>query len=119
MTIVDFILLRIEEDEILAERLVNSPLPILGPDPDDPVVAYLKRWSPWHTLSLCVLRRQRLSAHRPVHNPIGGLMCLTCDDRRGRSGWPCRTLRLLANEWVDHPDFREEWGFHGRPALGR
>lgn len=23
--------------------------------------------------------------------------------------WPCRTLRLLAAVWNDHPDYRQEW----------
>lgn len=45
---------------------------------------------------------------------VGGQVCRTCAeiDSSGELGgdpYPCKTLRLLALPYADHPDYREEW----------
>lgn len=113
MGIVEFIAARIREDEARAMAAAES-LPPGEHDggegsPHDALGQFLIQWNPWHVMSLCVLRRHAVQMHSPVVSDLGSLTCATCDARRGQPGWPCRSLVLVANEWVEHPDFRPEW----------
>lgn len=120
MKIVGFILDRIAEDERLAEgALDHLPQAAVdqGEEAADPIALFVGRWNPWHVLSLCVLRRQAVMAHRPLLDAADHLSCSTCEDDRGAAAWPCTTMLLLANEWVDHPQFRPEWTLYRRRTL--
>lgn len=37
-------------------------------------------------------------------------ICRSCDTLVV-GAWPCPTLRVLASEWFDHEDYREEWAW--------
>jgi hypothetical protein len=54
--------------------------------------------------------------HRPLLDEAGRMRCGTCDDP-GADNWPCASMLILANEWVDHPEFRAEWALHRRRLL--
>ena len=115
----DFILARVSEEEALAHAALDH----LGPelDWDAPSVGeHFDRWNPWRVESACIGRRLLVKAHRnagPAVTQIPGkdhelysATCATC----GQSGehpapWPCYTLRVLALEWANHPDYRPEW----------
>lgn len=119
MGIVEFISERVREDEARAMAAAASLPPGEHHDGEgsthDALGQFLMQWNPWHVMSLCVLRRHTIQMHRPVVSDLGWRACATCDDRRGQPGWPCRSLVLLANEWVEHPDFRAEWSLTRRP----
>lgn len=44
------------------------------------------------------------------HAEYGGY-CGTCQDMQlgDPQRWPCRTVRLMAAEYDDHPDYRAKW----------
>lgn len=120
MSIVEFILARIAEDEELAAAAANAMPPVAALPhlvDDDPLALFVGRWNPWRVMALCVLQRQDVLTHRPIADGLGGWFCSTCDDRRGKPGWPCRPLKLLANGWGDHPHFRPEWTPQRRRTL--
>lgn len=119
MAISDFILARVAEEEALAHAALD------GRPADDPWrsrsdAEHFNRWSPWRVQSACLARRLIVRAHRDagprvVRAPGASLevvqaTCETCRDPDGQPAhWPCYTLRVLAAEWADHPDFRREW----------
>jgi len=119
MAIVDFILARVAEEEQLAHAALDGHNPS-GSWNGEFKGAHSKHWSPWRVDTACITRRLIVNAHRntgPVIVPQPGghpdLVAATCETCRDRSGhptpWPCYTLRVLASEWADHPDYRNEW----------
>jgi hypothetical protein len=88
-------------------------------------VEHIALHEPASVLADIAAKRAILDEHQPVkvtywHIP----MCSTCtdpaadsiDDPMGSDGpWtpnaehPCRTVRLMATPYVQHPDFRDEW----------
>jgi hypothetical protein len=119
MAISDFILARVAEEEELAHAALD------GRPADDPWSSptdgdHFNRWNPWRVQSACLARRLLVRVHRDagpkvVRGPGSRLelmraTCDTCSDPDGQPAlWPCCTLRVLASEWADHPDFRREW----------
>jgi hypothetical protein len=118
LTISDFILARVSEEEALA----HSALDHLGPEfswEDQPAGEHFEHWNPWRVESACLVRRLLVKAHRnagPAVTQRAGepklyaATCATC----GRSTeqpapWPCYTLRVLALDWANHPDYQPEW----------
>jgi hypothetical protein len=119
LTISDFILARVSEEEALAHAALDH----LGPEFNweaASVGEHFDRWNPWRVESACIGRRLLVKAHRtsgPVLTHLPGkdqvlyaATCATC----GRSSehpapWPCYTLRVLALDWANHPDYRAEW----------
>lgn len=119
LTISDFILARVSEEEALAHAALDHLGPELNWDATS-VGEHFDRWNPWRVESACIGRRLLVKAHRnagPAVTQLPGkdhelhsATCATC----GRSGqhptpWPCYTLRVLALEWANHPDYRAEW----------
>jgi hypothetical protein len=119
MAISDFILARVAEEESLAHAaLEGRPDDDAWSSPSD--ADHFNRWNPWRVQSACLARRLIVRGHRDagpkvVRVPGARLeivraTCETCRDPDGRPAqWPCYTLRVLASEWADHPDFRPEW----------
>lgn len=121
MRIVEFILDRIAEEEALAERALDHMPPVGLSDGEpleavSPIAEFVGHWNPWRVLSMCVLRRHVVMLHRPLLDQSDRMRCSTCHDP-GSDSWPCASMAILANEWVEHPDFRPEWTLHRRRLL--
>jgi hypothetical protein len=113
--LVDFLLARIAKDEDLARSVQQRhaflepyapAVPGLGLEWDDHMVYA----PPLRVLAECEAKRQIVEAHRweEFDDGDGSVPYYTdCDDCRQSP--PCRTLRLLALPYADHPDYREEW----------
>lgn len=110
MTITEFLLDRISEDECLANEAVSDFDREGGSVALDGLAA--------RTVAECAAKRAIVELHIPWgFEYSGGEGCTRCvspdnwttaelpDDER----FPCQTLRLLASAYADHPDFREEW----------
>ena len=68
---------------------------------------------PERVLAEVEAKRQLLDLHEPGEMEyVDGDVCMVCENTDvGDEGpfYPCRTLRLLAMPYADHPDYREEW----------
>ncbi len=129
MTITEFILARITEDEQAAWAASNSPWVavtvypdrshvvngsdiddgvIVGtPRKDDADVEHIARHDPRRVRAECEAIRRIVELH-----PNNGGSCDTCTDRDYVGlvdDWPCETIAALASVYADHPDFDPEW----------
>jgi hypothetical protein len=102
----EFLLARIDEDEDRAQQAVDAH------GPGHP-------W-PWRVLSGCVTKRLIMAAHRDAGPGVDGeaaaedalkdRVCATCSEHDGTAtAWPCYTLRVIALDYVEHPDYEWEW----------
>jgi hypothetical protein len=119
MLIVDFILARLAEEEGLALLAPDGREP-RNPGSSDAATALANHWSPRRVHAACIMRLLLLDIHQddgPAivpgsggHPDLVAATCQTCRDRDGHPApWPCDTIRVLAGEWVHHPDYRHEW----------
>jgi hypothetical protein len=115
MTITEFLLARIAEDEDDAQdayydgqRWVPEEEAVVAADRDLEPALFLDRkrdathaanWSPARVLAECEAKR-RIVADRPL--PIGHFW----DGQRAQHD---NALRFLASVYADHPDYRDEW----------
>lgn len=129
MNISDFILARVAEEEDAAHAALDGRAPeerwrgrSTGQDaPDAGTDAeHAQRWNPWRVQSACLVRRLIVQAHRNTgpavttladgSSYLTGSTCQTCRNHDGEPArWPCYTIRVLASEWSDHPEYRKEW----------
>lgn len=124
MELVDFLRARLDEDEAAAKKAKPGPWHadgdrggVYGAHPTDEVVdytesaAHIARHDPARVLAEVEAKRQLLDLHQPAETEyVDGDICYTCDDLRGvEPAYPCRTLRLLALPYANHPDYRDEW----------
>jgi len=115
MTLTDFLLARIADDEAAARGLGHAHWiddgtwwlegvehSVIGPDEvaftHPAYVPHIVRHDPTRVLAECEAKRRIVEHHTQSewgheHDPDS----------------PCHTLRLLALPYVDHPDWREEW----------
>lgn len=115
MTLVEFLLARIVEDEERARRAasVEGADFMLAALPLD-VFDGLRPGFPNRVLAECAAKRRIVALHEHdlsgTYGSIPGCWC--CDDDRDYglipAGW-CETLRALAVVYADHPDYRPEW----------
>ena len=100
MTLIEFLLARIAEDEAAAGRggwhngggvFANDNYGCLLVQPD-------------RVLAECEAKRSIIEMHDAM--PAENVYCMTCDENHD---WPCATLKTVAAVYADHPDFREEW----------
>lgn len=120
-TLRDFLLARIAEEESLAQQAIDAHGTDHRWEPADPADGpHFAHWNPWRILSACVAKRLIIAAHRDVGpgldrraQPDRALKphaCSTCGQFDEYAiEWPCYTLRVLALDWVDHPEYRTEW----------
>jgi hypothetical protein len=92
MTLTEFLLARIAEDEADARKGA-----LYSPD-DGPFV----RWDSDRMLTECEAKRAI------VEQTVSGFYCMTCRDALAESLLR-DTLGYLTLPYVDHPDFKEEW----------
>ena len=118
MTLVEFLMARIAEDEAFA----RSALALNGSGTTWPLGHPL---DPARALADCEAKRRIVEAHPLVTDsdrltlvwtgPTPGVACETCGGNPVDSSaplediGPCDTLLALALSYGDHPDCREEW----------
>jgi hypothetical protein len=91
LTLADFLLARIAEDEGTAREVG----PYLLRSSQRTSIAHADRWHPTRVLAECEAKRRVVAA-----------------SEQGHGGWPDGVyfaLQCLALPYADHPDFREEW----------
>lgn len=97
--LVEFLLARIAEDEMVARAKPNSKIRISAG-----IVSFERQ--PSRVLAECEAKRRIMGAH--VHSlnvDDSPRDCVTC----GHRGGYCSTLRALALPYADHEDYRQEW----------
>lgn len=113
LTITDFILDRIAEDEALlatpmarrmvGRRIVDEPIKRLP----EYVVRDRERWA-----AECKAKRAIVGAHQS-YVMAEGEVCENCrgeeKDEWFREPWPCATVRHLAAVYASHPDYDPAW----------
>jgi hypothetical protein len=103
-----------------------------GPAPSDAEAEHIARHDPARVLARCAVDRSIVSLHELVvfhqqayhdesgnriETPIDSFveiasriqMCRTCGSEGVLDDGPCKTLRTLATQYADHPDYRPEW----------
>jgi hypothetical protein len=92
MTLTEFLLARIAEDEHFGthDRHLSN------------------RWA-----AECEAKRRIMALHSayPSRGPDGGIFCGTCGDPLDYYAvdWPCPTVCALAEVYSGHPDYDESW----------
>lgn len=134
MTLAEFLLARIAEDEAVARAATLGPWAtspskyvaghyVHGDRSNGEQVAHatettkanashIARHDPARVFAECEAKRRIVALHRPErYADVDEHFCTTC-----RAGafertvdWPCPTLRALALPYADHPDYQEEW----------
>ena len=124
MTLTDFLLARIAEDEAVAIRLcpgrspdnghwIATSLEFSGVH-DRPTTKHIVRHDPSRVLAECAAKRLIVAEHAPMpcenERHQHGLHCAVCEYDVISRGWhPCPTLRFLALPYADHSDYLPEW----------
>jgi hypothetical protein len=119
MAIRDFILARVQEEELMAQRALEAR-DLADSWASGPEASHYEIWSPWRVEAGCIATRLLVNAHRnvgPLVHRVPGkepellaATCQTCRDDEGNPAlWPCYTLRVVATEWSHHRDYRPEW----------
>jgi hypothetical protein len=112
MTLTEFLLARIAEDEEAAQGATIEPVGsgrtwFDGWSDAHPVGRHIGRWAPARVLAECEAKRLIVNLHWPGHDeepdPEGG--CVECGEIRGH----CLTRLYLAIPYADHPQFQPEW----------
>ena len=132
MTITEFLLARIAEDERMANMASGMPIPS-GSDRASALAdaEFMDTaldgvtMSRVRLLAECEVKRRIVARHRPepayagcvhcgkVHGPHGdfdpseSMACPVCSD--GSIRGVCEELRILASVYADHQDYRQEW----------
>ena len=134
MTLVEFLLARIVEDEAVARSATPGPWLALdggvrteavnddGNPTSWPVDStetrpdrvHIAHFDPVRVLAESEVKRRILGLHTPGEVPAGSEYmtedCWTCGDGDYNAvKHPCKTLRLLALPYVSHPEYRSEW----------
>jgi uncharacterized protein DUF6221 len=122
MTLSEFLLARIAEDEATAERWPAAPDYGFGPDGKlwmdsrgHPIWAPRER-----VLAECAAKRRIAELHKPARDEswLGtyeyGTACLVCVDFHAdvdccNQPYPCPTLKAVAASYADHPDYDSRW----------
>jgi uncharacterized protein DUF6221 len=119
VTLVDFLLARIAEDEVQARSLVDTARDsrrMLG-DPKLKLLGTMQiGWHAWpkieamatRVLVECQAKRLLIAEHPRLPN-FDPPECGVCESVLTPSPWPCATLRAMSLPFADHADYQEEW----------
>jgi hypothetical protein len=128
MTLTEWLLTQIAEDEAVASAVAIAPWHSNGGHfvenhtwiaevdcPEDAV--HIARHDPARVLAECEAKRAIVEAHpiragwEDADMNDRGAGCETCghSEEYSDTGGACETLRILATVYSDHPDYREEW----------
>jgi hypothetical protein len=99
MTIAEFLLARIAEDEDDAERILY----------DEGGMNFRPHSA--HVLAECEAKRRIAVLHLPTASHRWCISCTHIDalPPNNVEAYPCRTLLALASVYADHPDFDPDW----------
>ncbi len=120
--LVAFLAARLDEDEQAAQSAVDELANWGGPwlaiaddiakrahfDADE-IGEHIARWDPARVLAEVEAKRRIIDEHEPLQNGCCDTCCEDGPYGDSNQAWPCRTVRLLALPYADHPDYREEW----------
>lgn len=133
MTLTEFLLAQIAEDEADARAAANrvwlledNTITLYPGEDGDGYMAWPTRadayhaanWAPRRVLAECEAKRLIVDLHMQASWDIDGQQtCSRCVDPDGwtvttlpdEERWPCYTLRFLALPFADHPDYDEAW----------
>jgi len=106
MTLIEFLLARIAEDEVVARACPRTEMRIGTIDRrgDHALVAHVARWEPTRVLAECESKRLIVAAHPRC---TAGDHCVCECEWGSPDSAPCLTLAALALPYVDHPAYRE------------
>jgi hypothetical protein len=121
MTLTDFLLTRIAEDEAgakAAQRRVSAWTEAEGPwvtarriaehvGRGAVLDAFIARHDPARALAECETKRAIVELHRGGHECVGVGQTWWSDEESWTE--PCPTLRSLTLPYSDHPDHADEW----------
>lgn len=110
MTLTEFLLARIAEDEAAAQGATIEPVGtgrswFDGWSDTHPVGIHIGKWAPTRVLAECEAKRRIVAKARVWldDDPDG-----TSTEAMARACWT-EALQPLAVVYADHPDYREEW----------
>ena len=126
LSLTDFLMQRIAEDEAVAQAAVDDDggetggmedsfdqltgrakwcgVEVIPKYGDDLARLIVRTAVPARVLAECETKRRIVELHDPVDDKPDG-WCNRCDG----DGWPCGTMAALALPYADHPAFRAEW----------
>jgi hypothetical protein len=118
VTLAEFLLARIAEDEDAARREPGRPMYGGGN-------FYVDAGPNARALAECEAKRRIIEIHAPYTYAPPAIetksYCTKCHHDQGdwnppgMDDWPCGTIFALAQPYADHPDFREEWRITDEP----
>lgn len=129
MTITEFLLARIAEDEADAQDALERGFGgwewLADAGINHEARTHIVRWHPARVLAECEAKRQIVELHASTGDKWEAA-CVVCavevadyasdgqggesyDPRLSHAAWPCATLRHLAAVYSDHSDYRDEW----------
>ena len=109
LTLADFLLARIAEDEEVAQAAASAVgRPLIDYHLDLAEARHIARWDPARVLAECEAKR-RIVEHHSSSGDDWPLCAICTEVGPDAQGWPCLTLLLLALPYSDHGDYREEW----------
>lgn len=116
MTITEFLTARYDEDETWANAARGWQTGSRHESQPLDWSIHMRRWSPENVLADIAAKRAIMADHERIEDwrPI----CARCFKEHGwpesmwedtMHEWPCPTIRLLAQPYVEHPDFDTAW----------
>ena len=130
VTITEFLLARIAEDEAVARAASPAPWQFGAAgsfaagtvyDITKANAEHMTRHDPARVLAECEAKRRIVEEHTPIPEAYparsypDGVVPLCCEICSGHGeypelgGWPCMTVKLLALPGADHPDSDPSW----------
>lgn len=103
MTIDEFLLARVAEDEAGARDVLNRVSPGTAP------LANSVRFYASRVLAECAVKRRIVDLHKALgfDDAPGRFYC--DHDQRTAGVYPCATVRVVAAVYADHRDYDESW----------
>lgn len=121
MTITEFLLARIAEDEAVAGEVREwdaAHYPDLAREFHSQLEAYSYGYDndpmisahPSRIFAECAAKRSLVEMHRNMPSPFEDGLCAMCAETGANAqAYPCDTIKALAVVYSDHPDYQDEW----------
>lgn len=111
MTITEFLLARIAEDEAAANAvdLLSSEMEIISTHHLPEFADYMLRWQPNAVRAECAAKRAIIEQYETYGAAAQGAVSVAYTMARVSQRVMDGALRALAAVYKDHPDYQEEW----------